>query len=620
MSHLDKFLMAGIDAIDQGLIVIDRKGLIKVYNQKAARIFGIDPRIGPGHEEGTIQNGDIVVISDNCLGKDDGNLKPDDLRKIGVDPEGIAAGDAVVAIGVMGARAGTTCFKTAKTKNAPLSISKTMNGVFIEAFIDFNEKRLGIRANDHCFDFFYSIAAGHAVILSGKSLKIKFYQTRGYTARKEDIKSILNGKRYTRKGPDAEIPKMYDRHISIFHPDSDIIDRLTQVAAGRAPKVILKESIINGIPVRCSILPIEDSGSVTGALLKVEDIRELKILMLERDKAIESIQHLERQLERTRVQREAFKHIIGVSQKLQDAVNLACRASESDSTVLLLGESGTGKNLFAKAIHQSSSRRDGPFVYINCTSIPENLFESELFGYERGAFTGALSSGKPGLLERAHGGTVFLDEIAELPLTMQAKVLHFLQTRSFTRVGGLNPFTIDVRIICATNKNLEELVAQNIFREDLYYRINVFPITIPPLRERPEDISHLVRFLVPKLCEKLKRGPKHVNEDVMRLLKLYSWKGNVRELENVLERAINVCEGNTITVNDLPEGFKKMAGVDQLVSVIRIGPLKKAVEQTERQLISKILDYTGGCRKEAIKTLGIGKTSFYQKVKKYRIK
>lgn len=210
--------------------------------------------------------------------------------------------------------------------------------------------------------------------------------------------------------------------------------------------------------------------------------------------------------------------------------------------MLLLGESGTSKNLFAKAIHQSSSRRGGPFVYINCTSIPENLFESELFGYERGAFSGALSSGKPGLL-----------------------------------------------------KNLEELVAKNLFREDLYYRINVFPITIPLLRERPKDIPHLVRFLVPKLCEKLGRKPKHVKEDVMNVLKLHRWRGNVSELENMLERAINVCEGNTIAVSDLPDGFKKIAGVDQLVSVIGIAPLKKTVEQTERQLISKMLDYTGGC-------------------------
>ncbi len=616
---MSNYLKKSIDLIDEGLIVIDSKGRIKIYNQEAANIFGIDPRIGPGHEEGRIKDGDIVILVDNYLGKDDGNLTPYDLETIGIDPENINNRDAVVAIGRKGALSGSGIYKSSKEKNKNLIIERNLLGHKIEAEIKFDDKLLGINIDGVSYPFYYSYAAGNIVILDGDNGKIKFYQTRGYTARKEDIKNIIMGKEYIRKGPRGQKPDVYDKHISIYHPDSDVIKRLLDVANQKADEIKNRESIINGVPTRCTISAIKEDDEVIGAILKVEDIRELKTIIEERDKALTSIRYLEKQLEERAKQKEAFEKILGVSKKFIEAKNMAFKASESISNILLLGESGTGKNLFARAIHDASSRKKGPFIYINCASIPENLFESELFGYEKGSFTGALSSGKRGKMAMADGGTLFLDEIAELSLSLQAKFLHFLQSRTFTRVGGVEEIEVDVRFIFATNKNLEKLVEEGSFREDLFFRINVFPIRLPALKERPGDIPLLARALITKICKKIGKKPKIIDKATMELLIQYDWKGNIRELENVLERAVNISEINKIMPDDLPSNLRKNKLSGQLVKIQGAGSIKDAVEQTEKQLIVNVLAYTGGSRKRAMKILGIGKTAFYEKMKKYDI-
>ena len=243
--------------------------------------------------------------------------------------------------------------------------------------------------------------------------------------------------------------------------------------------------------------------------------------------------------------RRGLPEIVGQDASLRKVVTMLRRAAGSDATVLLEGESGTGKELFARALHAFSSRAEGPFVAINCAAIPETLLESELFGHEKGAFTGAVAR-KPGKFEVAHRGTLFLDEIGDLPHPLQAKILRAIEGRRFERVGGTTPLHIDVRIVAATNKDLRAAVAARQFREDLYFRLSVFPITIPPLRDRPEDIPILARYFIDRFCKDLKKPAIALSAQADEALKTYSWPGNVRELQNGIERAVILCETREI--------------------------------------------------------------------------
>ena len=252
-----------------------------------------------------------------------------------------------------------------------------------------------------------------------------------------------------------------------------------------------------------------------------------------------------------------FENIIGRSHVMLDTINKAKIAAKSDSTIFLHGASGTGKELFARSIHNASFRKNVPFVAINCATLPENLIESELFGYEKGSFTGASNKGKIGKFEQANNGTLFLDEIADLPLHLQAKLLRVLQEKKIDRIGSTAPTEINVRIISATHKNLEEMVRRNEFREDLYYRLNVIPLHLPPLRERGEDILLCSQYIIRKLCNKMSKPEKYISKEVEEKFMSYDWPGNVRELENVLEYAINFTDDDVIGLDDLPEYFLK---------------------------------------------------------------
>ena len=251
--------------------------------------------------------------------------------------------------------------------------------------------------------------------------------------------------------------------------------------------------------------------------------------------------------------RYSFDDIQGVSPVIASLKQKLGRTALTSSTVLIRGESGTGKELFAHAVHSASNRALRPFIAINCSAIPESLLESELFGYDEGAFTGAKKDGKPGKFELARGGTIFLDEIGDMPLHLQSKLLRVLESLSIERLGGTEPITIDVRIIAATHRNLEEMIERREFREDLYYRLNVIPVLVPPLRERPEDIPVLIEHFLNIYCKKLERDPQEFDPWARTILNNYSWPGNVRELQNTIEYAINMSErGQLITVEHLP--------------------------------------------------------------------
>ncbi|MEN6382922.1 MAG: sigma 54-interacting transcriptional regulator, partial [Rectinema sp.] len=285
----------------------------------------------------------------------------------------------------------------------------------------------------------------------------------------------------------------------------------------------------------------------------------------------------------------------------------------------ITGESGTGKELFAQAIHNSSARCTGPFVRINCAALPDNLLESELFGYEEGAFTGARKGGKPGKFDLAKGGTIFLDEIGDMPLTMQTKLLSVLQERVVERIGGTNPIPIDVRVIAATNRDLEKMVAEQTFREDLYYRLNVVRLDIPSLRERLEDIPILVEDLIQRLNCHLRTNIHGISPPALDLLQSYRWPGNVRELENHLERAINLChmkQQTCLTVEHFPSlsssKFSKIEILDNGQTA-----LPDLLDGIEEQLLKKALQESDGNKAKTAKILGIHSSALYRKLKKY---
>lgn len=312
--------------------------------------------------------------------------------------------------------------------------------------------------------------------------------------------------------------------------------------------------------------------------------------------------------------------IIGKSPEMLELAMSIRKVAATKTTVLLHGESGTGKELFARAIHELSPRKEHPFVPINCAAIPRELLESELFGYEKGAFTGAADR-KPGKLELADKGTVFLDEIGGMEMSLQAKVLRTLQEGEVDRVGGTSSVKVDIRIIAASNRDLEEAVADNSFREDLFYRVSVFPITIPPLRERKYDIPILVEHFIAKYSTEMNITHKKVSEDAMDTLTKYLWKGNVRELENVIERTLILCEGDTIKKSDLR--LAPAASEETLADIALDGTLEKvakaALKIAESKRIAKALEDTGGNKTRAAEMLKVSYKTLLTKIKDYRI-
>jgi two-component system NtrC family response regulator len=316
-----------------------------------------------------------------------------------------------------------------------------------------------------------------------------------------------------------------------------------------------------------------------------------------------------------------FGNIIGKSKAMRDVFEIIHKVAPSNATVLIEGESGTGKELVAKSIHFNSPRRDSPFVAVNCSALAESLLESELFGHERGAFTGAVSS-KKGRFELAHGGTLFLDEIGELSANLQVKLLRVLQEKSFERVGGVRSIAVDIRVIAATNKNLGLEMRAGRFREDLFYRLNVVHIGIPPLRERQEDIRLLVNHFLQKYAAERKSAVpvRGVAQEVDRLFYDYSWPGNVRELENVIERVMILCPNEIITGDDLPRGFK--SSLDNALHIDGIpanAKLYETLEMVEKTMIQRALKMADNVQSHAAAILGIGKSGLNQKIKKYNL-
>ncbi|MBF8983326.1 sigma-54-dependent transcriptional regulator [Lutibacter sp. B2] len=364
---------------------------------------------------------------------------------------------------------------------------------------------------------------------------------------------------------------------------------------------------------------IYKGNEVVGSIGKImfKDIKEVNVLASKIKQIENELDYYKDALKEVRNTKYSFDNITGKSEKLKETKYLAEKATHTNSNVLIRGESGTGKELFAHAIHAASNRAMGPFIKVNCAAIPAELLEAELFGYEEGAFTGAKRGGKIGKFELANRGSIFLDEIGDMPQNMQVKLLRILQEKEIERVGGNKCIPLDVRIIAATNRNLEEMVKKGEFREDLYYRLNVMSITIPPLRDRIVDVEPLVEDLLMKISEEVGNYVTKISSQVMKYLKMYDWPGNVRELENVLERAINLVDyGKEIKVEHLPIHIRK---IEIQVNTKEDRALKNILEEVEKKAIIACLKRVNGNRTKTAKILDISRSSLYEKLWRYGI-
>ncbi|WP_243291101.1 sigma 54-interacting transcriptional regulator [Bacillus sp. FJAT-47783] len=424
---------------------------------------------------------------------------------------------------------------------------------------------------------------------------------------------------------DGKIIYMNDEYCTFIGLDRvECLGRhVTEVIENTRMHIVLNTGIeeiaelhyIKGNYMIANRIPIFVEGKVVGAFGTVmfRDTREWNEMNSHVKQHLAALKSIFDKQHRTGT-RYSLHDIVSVSEKIEELKERVKSIAASDSSVLICGESGTGKELFAHSIHQLSERSENPFVKVNCGAIPEHLLESELFGYEEGAFTGARKGGKKGKFLIANGGSIFLDEIGDMPHHMQVKLLRVLQEREVEPIGSTKAIPIDVRIITATNKPLEKMMKENRFRKDLFYRLSVIPLYIPPLRERMEDLDVLVYHFMKKLSFRTGKRVTRLQDEVMRAFRQYEWYGNIRELENVIESAINLTKTDEITMADIPEYIKHEAVVNEEEK-----SLKEMMEELEKRILVRALRKHNGDKKKAAKSLKISKSSIYEKVQKYRI-
>ncbi|MCF6136338.1 sigma-54 interaction domain-containing protein [Pseudalkalibacillus berkeleyi] len=388
------------------------------------------------------------------------------------------------------------------------------------------------------------------------------------------------------------------------------------IVAETGEEEIADLQFIKGNYMIANRIPIFDEGEVVAALGTVifRDTEQWKKMNSHVKSLFSELEFYRNEWTANNGAKYSLNDLVGTSEAITELKRMVKKISSGDISVLIRGESGTGKELFAHSIHQLSERSNAPFVKLNCAAIPDNLLESELFGYVEGAFTGAKKGGKVGKFTLANGGTLFLDELGDMPLQMQAKLLRVLQEKEIERVGANETEKVNVRVIVATNRPLEKMVQEKLFREDLFYRINGFQLHIPPLRERKEDIQPLIDHFLDKVTRRTGKRIQGISEDAMRMLLDHNWPGNIRELENVVEAAVHLSYMETIEPEALPDYL-----IERNETHVGSQSLKDLVENTERNAIKKALDQHHGNKIAAAKALGIGKSSLYEKLNKYKL-
>ncbi len=597
----------------RGLVYINREQRILICNQKARAITGIDFDHTNTHEGGQLAPGDIVIITDNDLGDDDGDLTSEDLSLINISDKGINQRDMFIGVGVYKNRKIEPSYKYVREHQlrTPFELDVHYLGFHIVATIDTIKKMMSIQVNGKVFAMNFYNAVGHMVVINGSNGRIKFFQMPGYSVRKESIGVLLRGGQFLAKNSDSGFSIIGQKMLNVFE-ESPLTQKVIELFNGQ--KEPIKDTLyeINRRPFICSLMPSfakDNPEVVEGVFIILQDATELEAMLEDRNRIIAQIEkkNHEHSTFRNAYPEDAFQDFVGDGPLIQDVKYLAYKASQTKFNVIITGESGTGKSHLAREIHDLQNK-DGAFVEVNCSTIAPTLFESELFGYVGGAFTGAASGGKAGYFEAANKGTIFLDEIGEIPLDIQVKLLQVLQSKTLYRVGSSKPVHVDVRVIAATNKNLEQEVEKGSFRSDLYYRINVFPIEIPPLRERKTDLYVLINQILQKTCKRYEVTPKQFSGEAFRKMLAYSWPGNIRELENIIVRAITLCESNLI----YPEHIS-LTGQKNPKS------MKERLQDEEVRIMQEALMRHNGDKQKVMHELQMSKSVFYEKCKRYGI-
>lgn len=409
---------------------------------------------------------------------------------------------------------------------------------------------------------------------------------------------------------EVEYEDILEQPLSIVRPGA----RLPSVIESGKPILGAPRKVEN-IEYIVNMVPIKENGQIIGGISILNEINDIYKLSEELKQSNSTIKKLESHMKSIERARYSFHNIISVDSKSIETKELAVRVARTDSNVLITGESGTGKELYAHSIHNASNRQNGPFIAVNSATFDSNLLESELFGYEEGAFTGAKKGGKIGLFELANGGTLFLDEIAEMNFSLQAKLLRVLQENTIRRIGGLSEINIDVRVIAATNQNLELMIKENKFREDLFYRISIFPVAVLALKDRKDDIKPLIEYFINRISYKMKRSIQ-ISSQAEDVLINYSWPGNIRELKNSLEFASNMTDDYIILENHLPKIIQIQSVKNNL---IKLKPMEEVVRLAELSEIEKAISLYGDNvdgKKKAAEALGISLATLYNKIKK----
>ncbi len=407
--------------------------------------------------------------------------------------------------------------------------------------------------------------------------------------------------------------KAIGKHIREYFPAS----RLPVVIETGQAELGKKCSLRTNLALLVNRVPVERNGETIGVVLQTSfrDFTEINDVMTRLNLLEKEVNYYKQGLDSILSATYSFDSIVGANSRLVEAKKTAEKYARTDSPVLILGATGTGKELFAHAVHRASGRKNRPFVCVNCAAIPRELLESELFGYAPGAFTGAKKGGKSGKIEMAHGGTLFLDEIGDLPLNAQAKLLRVLETKKIERVGGVKASSVDFRLVAATNKGLREMIHRNEFREDVFYRLNTLTIEIPALSERTDDIPALVHFFL----KSSGNAQLQVSDAVLRMLKGYSWPGNVRELRNVVMRAVSLIEDHHFDVEHLPMEIVRFQSEGSDPSPDDIGSLSSELKRYEKKVLSQALRLSRGNMTKTAKLLGISRSTLYEKCRVHEL-
>lgn len=608
-----------MDALNRGFIAIDKNKILRRINNKALDMTGMAINDEIKHPSGVLEKGDIVVILDNDMGNDDGNLTSSDLKLLNIHDKDIEQGDAILVAGVYKSKVEPMYKYFREHQSVPnIKMKCSIKGHDIVASIQGDARNMNIAINGENYIINYQNSVGHMVIVDGNTGKIKFIQARGYSVRGETVKEILCGHRFLAKPIKADDIRdsIIGKPYTNFFDETNITESLCKIVEGK--EVCLREKLyeINKRIFLCDVLPyyeIDDNDKeikdeILGAYIVLQSSKDLEALLDNRNNIIETIEsNFRKQIIKSKGEDSKGSRFIGNSIQANEVRYLSHKAAKNKFNVLLTGESGTGKSMLAKEIHKLGDA-EKPYVEVHCNAITNSLFESELFGYVAGAFTGASQNGKMGYFEEANGGTILLDEIGEIPPEIQVKLLQVLQEKVIYRVGSSKPTKIDVRVIVATNKDLAEEVKNGKFRQDLFYRINIFPINIVPIRERKSDIYTMASILLKRVCNEYNIPEKQLSGEAMNKIMSYNWPGNVRELENCIERAVVLCESNLI----YPEHLNILSGEKQKT-------FKEQIEEEEIRIIRTYLDRTNGDKLKAAKELNISKSVFYEKLKKYNI-